>query len=85
MRSREEGKRGRLGLRIISILLVGIVVGGVGAFLLRGYLGSRTTYTSQVTEFNLRDIGEFVTQEGCYTAIQTITGSRKEFARVGLC
>ena len=79
MRSREEGKRGRLGLRIISILLVGIVVGGVGAYVLRGYLGSRTTYTSQVTEFNLRDIGEFVTQEGCYTAIQTITSARREF------
>ena len=46
---------------------------------------SRSTVSSRMTEFNLRDIGELATQEGCYTAIQTITGSRKEFARVGLC
>ena len=79
MRSREEGRRGRLGLRIVSILLVGIALGGAGAFVLHRYMGSRTVYTSRVTEFNLRDIGELATQEGCYTAIQTITSSRKEF------
>ncbi len=79
MRSRQEGRRGRLGLRIVSILLIGIALGGAGAFVLHRYMGSRTVYTSRVTEFNLRDIGELATQEGCYTAIQTITSSRTEF------
>ena len=79
MKSRQEGRRSRLGLRIVSILLIGIVLGGAGAFVLHRYMGSKTAYTSQVTEFNLRDIGELATQEGCYTAIQTITSSRREF------
>lgn len=85
MRSRAEGRRRRPLFGLALILVLGIAVGCAGAYFFQNYMRSGSTVSSRMTEFNLRDIGELATQEGCYTAIQTITGSRKEFARVGLC
>ena len=79
MRSRAEERRRRPLLGLALILALGIAVGCAGAYFLQNYMSSRSAVSSRMTEFNLRDIGELATQEGCYTAIQTISGSRKEF------
>ena len=79
MKSRSEGKRRLPLFRLILVLALCAAVGCAGAYLYQRFMGPTTTYSSRLTEFNLHDIGELATQEGCYTAIQTIQGSRKEF------
>lgn len=57
----------------VTVLCVAVVVGLVVRYWGQG----QPVYSSQVTEFNLKDVGKLVTQEGCYTSIQTLADSRE--------
>ena len=79
MSTKEGGKRSHPILGRILFLVIGVAVACAGFFLLRAYGGSFVQYGSRMTSFDLHDIGVLVTQEGRYTAVQSISGARREF------
>lgn len=59
----------------IIVLIFAILVG----LFFRFYGQNQPMYSSRLTAFSLKDVGKLVTQEGCYTSIQTLTNSRDLF------
>lgn len=58
-----------------TVICIAILIG----LFFRFYGQNKPVYTTQVTEFSLKDVGKLVTQEGCYTSIQTLRNSRDLF------
>lgn len=74
--------RHRLGFRpMVTILVLLLLVIGLLAMLLFGN-GGLAKYTSRTLEFGLRDIGEFATQAGYYTNVNTIKKPDRTIAGV---
>ncbi len=64
--------------RILSLVLV-VVLAYIILLIFQTATGKKNTYSSKVTELGFKNVGELVTQEGSYTAVQSIKGARKEF------
>lgn len=79
MATKEGGRRAHPILGRLLFLIVCVAVGCAAFFLLRLYGGTVISYGSRMTSFDLHDIGVLVTQEGRYTAVQSISGARREF------